>query len=305
MRVLLIGNYGVGNLGDEALKDFFLKEFPEVDWIVIDKEHRLPAGIRSFFRFRWMHTLKEYLRCDAVVFGGGSLFTDAESLWACVLWWIHFLPAWVLGIPVHLAFQGVGPFRTRAGEWLTRMVLCNAASISVRDSASKIRAEYLCKSKKIVQSSDPVILLIEKEKVDIRTENLLILIPRKNSTENFSKTAQKYAMSRGWSAIHILSLEPNNPSEKIFVKSLAKRLGAMATCHSIQTLSELLWHIASARQVISERYHGALPALMYGKPVEIIHQRPGDKLSELSHETFSVDSVKEGIEHLRTSLALQ
>ena len=30
MRLLLVGNYGVGNLGDEALREYFLKRFPEV-----------------------------------------------------------------------------------------------------------------------------------------------------------------------------------------------------------------------------------------------------------------------------------
>lgn len=305
MRVLLIGNYGVGNLGDEALKDFFLQEFPNVDWVVINKDQRLPAGIRSLLSFRWIGTLKEYSKCDAVVFGGGSLFTDIESVFACVLWWIHSLPARVLGKPIHLAFQGVGPWKTRVGEWLTASVLQSSTTISVRDSASKTRAETLCKNKKIVQTSDPVICLIEKEKVHIRTENVLILIPRKNSSENFTNKAQKIVKSTQWDAIRVISMEPENTSEKGFVKSLSEALDSPLTVHAVRTLPELLSYIISAKTVLSERYHGALAALVLGKQVEIVVQRDGDKLSQLSSQDITADSVKEGVDYLRSHLFLQ
>jgi len=74
MRLLLVGNYGVGNLGDEALKEYFLTRFPEIDWIVVSANPRtgevarLPMGIRSFFWLRWMATLRAYREADGVVF---------------------------------------------------------------------------------------------------------------------------------------------------------------------------------------------------------------------------------------------
>ena len=287
MQCLLIGNFGVGNLGDEALKDYFLQAFPAVTWRVVSAQPshqelaRLPLGIRSFLGLRWLKTIKGYWQCDAVVFGGGSLFTDTESVTACILWWLHTVPARLFGKPIHFAFQGVGPFSTRVGEWFTRSALRSATTISVRDEASANRAKKMVKNTKIVQSIDPVIWLIEKEKIDICIKNILVLIPRKNSSEKFTKAAQKHAMSREWDEVRVVSMEPDNLSEIQYVKWLTSTLGSSAIVHKVKTLSDLLECIASASQVVSERYHGALPALMYGKPTEIIFQRDGDKLDVL------------------------
>ncbi|MCB9808387.1 polysaccharide pyruvyl transferase family protein [Candidatus Peribacteria bacterium] len=311
MQCLLIGNFGVGNLGDEALKHYFIEAFPTIDWTIVsahpkaqNEVSRLPAGLRSLLRFRWIQTLSAYRCCDAVVYGGGSLFTDVESVSACILWWIHSVPARLFRKPIHLAFQGIGPFRTRAGEWCARSVLCLASSISVRDNASKMRAELLTKSTKIVQSSDPVIALIKKQKVDIRTENVLVLIPRKNSSEKFTKVAQNTAKSRVWDKIHVISMEPDNPSEQQYVKSLIETLGGSVSLHNVQTLSELLSHIAPAAQVVSERYHGALPAILFGKKVDIISQKPGDKLDGLREAQLSVNLIEDGKALLQESLGL-
>lgn len=299
MRCVLVGNFGVGNFGDEALKDYFLEVFPDVDWIVVGRDvPRLPAGIRSLLSLHWIKTLSAYYQADAVVYGGGSLFTDAESVLACVLWWIHSVPAHVFRKPIHLAFQGIGPFRTRVGKWCTRSVLKAATTISVRDEASKNRAENLVKNKKVVQSCDPVFYLIENEKLDVRTENILTLIPRKNSSAKFMNMAQKYAKSRQWSDIRVVSMEPDNAMEMRYVKSLADNLGPVATVHNVKTLHELLSQIAPASQVVSERYHGALPAVFYGKPVEIVSQQPGDKLDELSRLGIS------GVRHLEAGRLL-
>ncbi|MBI5155969.1 hypothetical protein HZA45_01700, partial [Candidatus Peregrinibacteria bacterium] len=95
MRCVLIGNYGTGNFGDEALRSYFLKSFPEIEWQVVsarptaDELPRLPAGPRSLFTTKWFRTIKALRHCDAVVFGGGTLFTDSESVFACFLWWLH------------------------------------------------------------------------------------------------------------------------------------------------------------------------------------------------------------------------
>lgn len=312
MQCVLVGNFGVGNLGDEALKEVFLTQFPEVDWVVLsahptanNEVSRLPAGLRSFLSFGWLATLKAYWKCDAVVYGGGTLFTDIESVSACFIWWIHSLPARMFRKPIHLAFQGIGPFKTRVGERLTRSVLRRAATISVRDKSSAKRIEILDKSIKFVQACDPVILLLESQKMSNSTKKLLMLIPRKNSSEKFVKTAQKFVESTDWDGISVISMEPDNPSEKEFVKSLVSKLGQPVSVQSVKTLSDLLQHITSASQVVSERYHGALPALALGVPVEIVSQYEGDKLSSLLHSHPDPEQCQAALALLRTALEIE
>ena len=139
---LLVGNYGVGNAGDEILREYFLEHFPKVEWQVLSAHPssgelpRFPGGVRSLFSLRWFRTLRALRKADGIVFGGGSLWTDLESVRACFLWSVHAWFARLCGKPYFLAFQGIGPFRTRVGEWLTRWVIAHASFISVRDSFS-------------------------------------------------------------------------------------------------------------------------------------------------------------------------
>lgn len=307
MRCLLIGNFGVGNLGDEALKEYFLSEFTGIDWTVLsahpsktNETPRLPAGIRSFFRFGWIKTLDVYRNTDAVVFGGGSLFTDAESPYACFLWWIHAFVAKVYHKPIHFAFQGVGPFETRVGEWFARSGFTMATSISVRDSLSKIRCEHWGLNTKVIQSFDPVFHLIKNKKVDLSTKNVLILLPRKNSYEKFMMAAQKYVESMQWEEVRVLSMQPDNKSEIECCQFLVNTYDAITV--PVHTLDELLHAMCDAKQVVTERYHGALAAIALGKSVEIISQKDGDKLDVIKKNIPDATLIQAGARHLRELL---
>lgn len=312
MKCLLIGNFGVGNLGDEALKDYFLTTFDLVDWTVVsarpqerNEVPRLPGGLRSLFSLRWLRTLSAYRSCDAVVFGGGSLFTDTESAYACFLWWLHAKLAFFLRKDVHLAFQGIGPFRTRSGRWFSRAVCRQAASISVRDEASQKRVGDLCVNKKCILSFDPVFSLINNKKIDSSSHNLLVLIPRKNSSDKFVKTARESYESRPWGAVRILSMQPDEKSEQVFCNKLEQSVGASSSVVPIRTLDRLLSELSGAALVISERYHGALAAMALDKEVRIVTQSAGDKLSSLlNKKNVNSKQVEIGESSLRQALKI-
>jgi polysaccharide pyruvyl transferase WcaK-like protein len=293
MRCLLIGNFGVSNLGDEALKDYFLQRYPSVDWMVVSgapksaqELYRLPTGVRSLLTLRWLKTLLEYKRCDAVVFGGGSLFTDAESLHACFLWWLHALPARVLRRPIHLAFQGIGPFDTRLGLWLTLSVCRSAATISVRDSLSYGRLRSRELSKKCVQSCDPIYSLFKAKKGHVCSKNILIVIPRNNSSEKCTTAARLAFQSTSWDAVSVLSMKPDDESEIQYCQTLIDTELKGATLVKVWSIEEILQNIEESALVVSERYHGALAALALGKKVKIVSQVDGDKLSSLSFDAL-------------------
>ncbi len=298
MQALLIGNYGVGNLGDEALREYFLQRFTRVEWIVVsgrpteeNEVPRLPCGIRSLLSFRWTKTLCAYRRCDLVVFGGGSLFTDSESVFACLLWWMHAAVSRYFGKPVHLAFQGIGPFSTSFGKALARSVLHMAASVSVRDSASMRCVHALVPEKNIILSCDPVWWLMKKKTGEIRSDAVLLLIPRKNSGQKFLDAAAKACASRQWKEVMVLSLEPCNRREKKYCRMLCRHFG-VATVTPIHSVHDLLACIANATLVISERYHGALAALALGKDTVMIARHDGDKLSSLRAADIQKSDVR-------------
>lgn len=291
MRCVLIGNFGVANLGDEALRDYFLHRYPEVDWRVLSASpkgptevHRLPTGIRSLLSLHWLKTLKEYAQCDAVVYGGGSLFTDAESSFACFLWWVHSIPARVLKKPIHLAFQGIGPFHTPIGRWFSLSVCRSARTISVRDSLSYGRLRSRGLSKKCVRSCDPIYSLFKAKKLNTSTKNILIVIPRNNSSDKLSTAAEIAFLSKAWDEVRVISMKPDDSSEITYCQTLIDTVLKDATLVEVRSVDELLQNISESVLVVSERYHGALAALAHGKKVEIVSQSDGDKLSSLSFD---------------------
>ena len=291
---LLIGNYGVGNVGDEALKEYFLQRFPEIEWVVLsaNPEHveipRLPFGIRSFFT-PWWRTLLAYWQCNGVVFGGGSLFTDTESSLAPVLWWWHAVLAAFIRKPVFLAFQGVGPFRTRRGEWCARWVGRRAALLSVRDVLSLARVERWNLNKKCILSFDPVFsLMISKNirlcpsfaaiPVDAVRSKILLIIPRGNSSREFWDRSEKMR-GEGWEGVRVQ--EP-------------------------RSLSELSAFISSSSFLLTQRYHAGIVALVLGVSFEAVPQVLGDKFDALNHEDRDLvhlrERVRGGEEALRNAL---
>ena len=313
MKCLLVGNFGVGNLGDEALKEYFLQEFSDVDWTVISATPKgsnevvpLPGGVRSFLRFKWLSTITAYRNCDAVVFGGGSLFTDTESVFACFIWWVHAQFGFLLGKPVHLAFQGIGPFRTRLGARFARAVCRKSQTISVRDSLSFSRVGEWGLSSKCVQTCDPVFSLIKSHKVTDCSKNVLILIPRKNSGDKFMTTAQEFVKSMHPDEVRIISMQPDKRSEMEYCQKLASSIDTPTRIQKVSTLNDLIQEVSKASFVISERYHGAIVALALGKEVEIVSQCDGDKLSTLSIDSsIDLEKVNIGVLHLRESLEIE
>ncbi|MBI3816183.1 polysaccharide pyruvyl transferase family protein [Candidatus Peregrinibacteria bacterium] len=287
MRLLLVGNYGVGNLGDEALKDYFLSRFPEVDWTVVSAhpqgEHdvpRLPLGFRSFFATPWPRTLKALWSCDGVVFGGGSLFTESESRFAVVLWWWHTVVAMVFQKPILLAFQGIGPWLTRSGRWMTRFVLRRARFISVRDEFSVKRVGDLCPGIPVVESFDPVFgmcrALVPRA---IRSPQSLVIIPRATTSASFEKRVRELLRQGDVTSVRILSLQPDDPRESETCQLLAAEFPADVV--PIRSLADLISAIEESRLVLSQRYHGAIAALVLRVPYLIVEQAESDKFASL------------------------
>lgn len=300
MRCLLVGNYGVGNLGDEALREYFLMSFPDIEWTVIsahpkgnNEVPRLPGGLRSLFT-PWHRTIRALQEADAVVFGGGSLFTDVESSYACVLWWFHAAVARFFGRPVLLAFQGMGPYQTKVGEWCARSAVKKSWFLSVRDGESMKRVDAWEKSTKVIQTFDPIFSLFKNIKSEIRSKKVFTLIPRNNSCATLLLEAENLMkMHSNIQDVHILLMQPNHPEEQKTARMLQTKLGNNTTIVPIYTTGDLIAEVSSSVMVVTERFHGALAALAIGTPVKILPQGVGDKLSSLLPYSDGQQSLSE------------
>lgn len=316
MHCLLVGNYGVQNLGDEALKDYFVEAFPDIQWTVLSASPakgelpRLPGGVRSLFQWKWIRTVRAYRSADAVLFGGGSLWTDVESVYACFLWSLHAAVAFFFRKPVFLAFQGIGPFHTKIGEILARWVVRNAQFVSVRDEASYDRVQGWGR-KDVFQTFDPVFFSMSRYTAHPQSKKLCVIIPRHNSSTSMAQVLKTSPAVQNAEEIHILSMQPHNTNEQHAIKQMQAIITMPCSVYPVHTLDHLMQEVSQASHVITERFHGALAALALHVPQTIVTQSDGDKLSALlSAITHNPDSasnmrllVQKGEEALRRALS--
>lgn len=319
MRFLLVGNYGVGNLGDEALKEYFLRAFSQVEWQVLSSNPhgtelpRFPAGVRSFFGFQWIKTLRALWHSDGVVFGGGSLFTDAESWQACWLWWCHAFWAWLFQKKIILAFQGVGPHHTWLGKVLTRWVVQRAVYISVRDELSLARVKTWQSKAELIQSFDPVFSRIHMKEYDVTANGTLVIIPRKNSDALLQTVVQELLQADRWQKVCCISMQPGDPQERKYILELRESVHQECEVVEVRTLDQLVTAVSQGSFVLSQRYHGALVAMALGRELQVVPQAEKDKIASIqriianiplhSRKQYLADLVQAGESSLQKILS--
>ncbi len=308
MRCVLVGNYGVKNIGDEALQDYFLSTFPDIEWRVVrsapsfpSEVPRLPCGFRSLFT-PWWRTIHAIFEADAIVFGSGTLFTDTESGMACVIWSLYAIVARLFGVPYALAFQGVGPFKFFRWEALTRWVFKGASFLSVRDTASFHRVMGWSLVQKPVLSFDPVFSFFSSKKKAETSVRVLTIIPRMNSGQNFFDAVERKIQDK-FDEVHVLLLQPS-AEEAAIAKQLQVRFPDIQIMN-VTSASQLLEEVSIASEVLSERFHGALAAFAMDIPCTVIAQVVGDKLDlvrsyQSTDRQLFLQKVREGEGALRS-----
>lgn len=150
-KILFLGTHGQANVGDELLLDTFLNELgPDNSYAVNSYDPpTTTAVLADRFDVTVFDTgadrlglLRNLLRCDVVVFGGGNIL---KELYQSVGRWKYSTLVMVLAVvalaravgkPVLMANIGIGPVRSAPGRWLVRAILLLVWLVSVRDSGS-------------------------------------------------------------------------------------------------------------------------------------------------------------------------
>ncbi len=142
-----MGYYGEHNLGDDALLEVLLQQLPAgCRPLVTARDQALVQrryGVDSVDRTRLAAVLAALPRSSAVVFGGGSLLQDATSQRSLLYYGLLILAARLLGRPVLLWGQGLGPLRRPRSRRLVALLLRLTRGCSWRDPASAQLAQQL------------------------------------------------------------------------------------------------------------------------------------------------------------------
>ena len=143
-NIVISGYYGFGNAGDEAMLCAIIDAIRDVEGdahiTVISgnpQETSRKHNIKAVGTFAAFGIFKALSNADLVISGGGSLLQDATSIRNTYYYLSIMGLAKLLGKPVMLYSQGIGPLYRNSTKRAVRFMLQYVDGITVRDTISK------------------------------------------------------------------------------------------------------------------------------------------------------------------------
>jgi polysaccharide pyruvyl transferase CsaB len=142
-RVLMSGYYGFSNAGDdailEAIQQAVYETSDDVSLTVLSNDIELTQSqyhMEAIPRFRLGKVLSALRHSDALLFGGGSLLQDTTSTRSLLYYLSVIRCAQLLGKPVMLYANGIGPVRRPENRRRVKQVVERATLVTLRDHSS-------------------------------------------------------------------------------------------------------------------------------------------------------------------------
>ena len=166
-NVVMSGYYGFSNTGDDAILESICQGVraasDEVELTVLSKDPELTRkqyGLNAVPRFNFLKVISALKKSDLLLSGGGSLLQDTTSTRSLVYYLSVMNLARMLGKPVMLYANGIGPVRKDANRSRVRKVVEQAAAVTLRDhSSAKELREMGVKRPDLLVTADPVFRL--------------------------------------------------------------------------------------------------------------------------------------------------
>ncbi|MEW5947582.1 MAG: polysaccharide pyruvyl transferase CsaB [bacterium] len=144
MNVLIIGYFGSGNLGDEAILQGFVEwargELPGAKLTVLSSAPVATArqyNVEAVGKTQWFKLLRALTRADDVVAPGGSILQDATSLRSLLYYAGIARLARLFARRVFFLNQGVGPLSSKTSRRIAAKAASSWASLfTLRDGES-------------------------------------------------------------------------------------------------------------------------------------------------------------------------
>lgn len=169
MKIVICGNYGAKNIGDEMILEGLIALINKVspnakitvlsadpketsDRYKVQSAPKFPAGLRSMLK-GCGETKKIVRECDLFILGGGGLFGNL-TFRANFIWGVQAIMAYRYGKKVMMLGQSIGKINGFFQRKLVKYIFNKASLISVRDYPSKKRLQKLKVRKKILVSPD-------------------------------------------------------------------------------------------------------------------------------------------------------
>lgn len=281
---LIVGSFGAGNLGDDAILAGILSELEKLGQrgpvlvsggplpfglekspLPVERVPHAPSGILSFLNLKRRFESRNAMRsADRVIIGGGGLFTDQESLKAPVIWSAQARALRSLRKDYVMLGQSLGPLLNEYNQHLTRETLEHARHVQVRDQLSEQLAKDMGRDD-VALGVDWALPWLVSKRATRQKKNQMTVILR--SWPGFSTEQEKLLSQDLQRLATSLNLECKLLSLDCAESVLDGTLRPL-------TVEAALREIAQSKLVVSMRLHGALMGISQSVPTLALSYSP-------------------------------
>lgn len=293
-NTVMVGYYGYGNRGDDALLYAILKDMRDAEQsfspVVLSRNPKNTSeryGVKSINRFNIHAVNKAMKSADLFIAGGGSLIQDVTSTRSLLYYLYCLRTAKKHGLKVMLYANGIGPVNKESNRRKSAEVLNKVDVISLRDKDSK---EYLDKfnvtKPEIYVTADPAFGLTG---CDTKGASKLLTscgaqgrfaaisvrnIGSSNDTfaESFAKMADYISEVYGLSCVFIPMQQSKD--KKISLEIISKMKHKAYFIDADISVAEIMGIISLSEAVIAVRLHMLLFGAAMGVPILGINYDP-------------------------------
>ncbi len=300
-RVAICGWIGSTNLGDELIADSVAGLIDDAGarptLVTIDPD-RHPAGTSTIRHAKARDTLRlahQLAGHDGLVFGGGGLIQDETGPLNLPFHLTRLAVGRILQRPWIGLGLGVGEVRRRSGRALVRAFFRGAVAVTVRDAGSADRLASLT-GRRPQLGIDPV---LARPSVSATSKPELVVSLRPINDHKQRRLADNAApdpatVARWAAAIDQIATEQqlsvrfvswDDSFDHAIHQRVAGELAHPATLDRPQD-ARVVEAMGTGRLVLTMRYHGAVSALLTGRPAVVLDYSP--KMADLVEEVGSV-----------------
>jgi len=298
MKILIIGNYGAGNIGDEmilkGLLAFLNKSLVSPQITVMSgnpeetkKNHKVysvlkfPAGFNSVINFLISfgnETKRAIKDCDFVIMGGGNLFGGPENR-ANFIWGVQGLFVKFYKKTLFIMGQSIGENKSILSRYFLKKIFNYASFISLRDRESINLLNELQIQKNIFLQPDFAFCskTIQKEK------NKTIAVSLRNSKKLDTKAILSiieflnFQVEKNGYKIDLLNFQQGTAGEEKINKEIFNKIQKkdfIKMYNNLTDTSESLEIIARSEILIGMRLHSIISAIKTNTPFLALDYAP-------------------------------
>lgn len=281
MKVVICGNYGAKNIGDELILEGIInliRDIKKNSKITVLSESpqrtkkkfrvkacpKVPSGLRSIVKsvFKRENKAKTAIKnCDNFILGGGGLFAGPSKR-ANIIWAIQAITALKYKKPLIILGQSIGDNAGPLTRLIIKHVFNKAAYISVRDDYSKKILKKWGITRKINRIPDLAFMVKRPKIKQKRDQKTVLLALTKVNIQSISPFLRHLVEEHGYKLNYINFQEGSGSDEKTH-KSFDLPIKKIKQPKDSQ---ELLKIFQKAEFLIGMRLHSIITSIMSDTP---------------------------------------